>query len=194
MNKLLTNQWICAPIGVVIYLAATVLFWRKPALPIHQQVAAFIHAAEPSWDFNNPEADQLMGELKTEKKNMEQRQQQLDDLASRLNTERAELAQVIQSVRQLQSDFDKAVLRVKDDEAGNLKKLAKVYAAMSPDAAANVMEQLDNPAIVKIMLYLKDSETAAILEAMSKKNDEAARRTAQISEQIRLSEHSTTAK
>jgi flagellar motility protein MotE (MotC chaperone) len=101
---------------------------------------------------------------------------------------------VIQSVRQLQGDFDKAVLRVKEEETGNLKKLAKVYAAMTPETVASVLEQLDNEAIVKIMLFLKDGDTAAILEAMAKKGDVEARRTAQISEQIRLSAHSPTTK
>ncbi|HEY3863214.1 MAG TPA: hypothetical protein VGO59_15135 [Verrucomicrobiae bacterium] len=192
MNKLLSHSWITAPIGAVIYLAATVLFWQKPAAPIARAISDVVSAIEPSWDFNNPEADMLIKELKDEKKNVEQREQQLDDLAKRLNTERAEVGTVIQSVRQLQGDFDKAVMRVKDEETGNLKKLAKVYGAMTPETAASVMEQLDNEAIVKIMLYLKDNETAAILEAMAKKGDDEARRTAQISEQIRLSTHTTT--
>jgi len=194
MTKLLAHSWISAPIGAVIYLIATVLFWQKPVLPARQKITELVRAIGPSWDFNNPEADQLIAELKLEKKSVEQREQQLDDLATRLNTERAELGQVIQSVRQLQGEFDKAVLHIKDDEAGNLKKLAKVYAAMSPDTAATVLEQLDNEAIVKIMIFLKEAETAAILEAMAKKSDAAARRTAQISEQIRLSAHSTTTK
>jgi flagellar motility protein MotE (MotC chaperone) len=194
MTKLFSNSWISAPLGAVIYLIATVLFWQKPVLPIPQKFSDVINAMGPSWDFNNPEADLLISELKVEKKTVEQRQQQLDDLATRLNTERAEVGQVIQSVRQLQGEFDKAVLRVKNDETGNLKKLAKVYAAMTPETAATVLEQLDNEAIVKIMLFLKDGETAAILEAMAKKGDAAARRTAQISEQIRLSSHSTTTK
>lgn len=185
---------MAAPLGTVVFLGATVLFWQKPALPVRKNFETIVQAVGPSWDFNNPEADQLIGELKIEKKAVDERQQQLDDLATRLNTERAELGQVIQSVRQLQAEFDKAVLRVKDDETGNLKKLAKVYAAMSPDVAASILEQLDNQAIVKIMIFLKDGESAAILESMAKKGDEAARRTAQISEQIRLSSHSTTTK
>jgi flagellar motility protein MotE (MotC chaperone) len=194
MNKLLANPWISAPIGAVVYLAATVLFWQKPVLPARQKFVAMVQPVGPSWDFNNPEADQLIAELKIEKKTVEDREQQLDDLATRLNTERAELGQVIESVRKLQGDFDRAVLHVKDDETGNLKKLAKVYAAMSPDVASTVLEQLDNEAIVKIMIFLKDGESAAILESMAKKGDAAARRTAQISEQIRLSAHSTTTK
>ncbi len=194
MTKLLAHHWISAPIGAVIYLLATVLFWQKPDLPSRQQLADMAHAIGPSWNFNNPEADQLITELKIEKQSVQQRQQQLDDLAARLSTERTELGQVIQSVRQLQGDFDKAVLRVKDDETGNLKKLAKVYAAMTPEAAAGVLEQLDNEAIVKIMIFLKEPDAAAILEVMAKKGDTEARRTAQISERIRLSSRATTAR
>ena len=194
MTKLLAHSWISAPLGAVIYLVATVLFWQKPVPPPHQNVADVVKTIGPSWDFNNPEADLLISELKIEKKSVEQREQQLADLATRLNTERAEVGQVIQSVRQLQAEFDKAVLRVKDDEKGNLKKLAKLYGAMSPDIAASVLEQLDNEAIVKIMLFLKNEETAAILESIAKKSDAEARRTAQISEQIRLSSQTTTNK
>jgi flagellar motility protein MotE (MotC chaperone) len=194
MTKLLAHSWIAAPLGAVVYLVATVLFWQKPIPPAREKLAELVNAIGPSWDFNNPEADLLITELKLEKKAVEQRQQQLDDLATRLNTERAEVGQVIQSVRKLQAEFDKAVLRVKDDEKDNLKKLAKLYGAMSPDVAASVLEQLDNEAIVKIMLFLKNEETAAILEAIAKKGDAESRRTAQISEQIRLSSHSPTPK
>ena len=97
-------------------------------------------------------------------------------------------------MRQLQGDFDKSVLRVKDEETGNLKKLAKVYSGMNPEAAASILEQLDNSAIVKILLFLKDAETASILEALAKKNEASAKRTAQISEQIRLSSRTPTPK
>jgi flagellar motility protein MotE (MotC chaperone) len=185
---------MAAPIGMVVFLGCSILFWQKPVAPVQQKIAEIVQAIGPSWDFNNPEADQLISELKSEKKALDERQQQLDDLATRLNTERAELGQVIQSVRQLQTDFDKAVFRVKDDETANLKKLAKVYAAMAPDSASSILEQLDNEAIVKIMLFLKDGESAAILESMAKKGESAAKRTAEISEKIRLSSPSTTTK
>jgi flagellar motility protein MotE (MotC chaperone) len=181
-----------APIGAVVFLVATVLFWQKPVAPPQQKYADVVNAMGPSWDFNNPEADLLISELKSEKKAVELRRQQLDDLAARLNTEKAEVGQVIESVRKLQVQFDKDVLHVKDEEKANLKKLAKLYAAMSPETAASILEQLDNEAIVKIMLFLKDEETAAILEAIAKKSVAEARRTAEITEQIRLSSHTTT--
>ena len=132
--------------------------------------------------------------MKIERKSVEQRGQQLDELAARLQNERVELAQVTQTVHQLQVDFDKSVLRVKDEEVGNLKKLAKVYAGMTPETAAAVLSEMDNESIVRILLYLKETETAAILEALAKKGEPEARRTAEISEQVRLSTHSSTTK
>ncbi len=194
MTKLLAQRWISAALGALVYCLATILFWHKPDLPPPQHLLRPDRMHGPSWNFNNPEADQLVTELKLERKAVQEREQQLDDLAMRLNTERSELGQVIQSVRELQTNFDKAVLNVNDQETGNLKKLAKVYAAMSPDTAASVLEQLDNQAVVKVLIFLKSEETAAILEAIAKKGEAAARRAAQISEQIRLSAHSTTAK
>jgi flagellar motility protein MotE (MotC chaperone) len=60
---------------------------------------------------------------------------------------------------------------------------------MSPESAANVLAELDNSAVVRIFVYLKDSEAAGILEALAKRSPADARRAAQISEQVRLSSH-----
>jgi flagellar motility protein MotE (MotC chaperone) len=68
-----------------------------------------------------------------------------------------------------------------------LKKLAKVYSGMTPDAAATVMTKLDDAVVVKIMLSMKESETGAILETMAKKGPAEAKRAADISEHVRLS-------
>ncbi|MGO8697652.1 MAG: MotE family protein [Limisphaerales bacterium] len=190
MIKLVENSWITAPVGAIVYLACTVLFWETPKLPAKPDMPV-MHEAGPSWDFNNPEADQLIAELRIEKKSVETREQQLNELAARLESERAELNQVTQSVHQLQTEFDSSVLRIKDQEIANLKKLAKVYGDMSPETAATVMAEMDNEAIVKILLYLKDDQTAAVLEALAKKGQAQARRTAEISETVRLSLHNT---
>lgn len=193
MNKILSSTWLPAPVGVILYLAATVAFWQQPKLPPRHIKETPVDAIGPSWDFNNPEADQLIAELRTEKAALDLREQQLNGLSTRLQSERAELAQVSQSVRQLESDFDNSVLQLKGDEAINLKKLAKVYAAMNPDSAAMVLTQMDNPAVAKILLFLKEDETGGILEAMAKQGDAATRRAAQISDLMRLSmrDHTT---
>ena len=142
----------------------------------------------PSWDFTNPEADQLISELKSEKGALALRKQQLDELASRLNTERAGIGRRhAWPSANCRTSLTKSVVRVQEDEVPNLKKDAKVYAGMTPETAANVMSQLDDSVMVKIMLYMKESETAAILEILAKKGPAEAKRAAAISEHVRLS-------
>jgi flagellar motility protein MotE (MotC chaperone) len=188
MTKLLTSTWMTLPVSVIVYLAATMAFWKTPVC--HSATTAEHSASAtvggPAWDFNNPEADQLIAELKTEKKALDKREQDLNDLATRLDAERSEIGLVTQSVRNMQNDFDKNVLRVQEEETANLKKLAKVYAAMAPDAAATIMGDLDDTAIAKIMVYMKDTETAGIFEALAKKGPVQSKRAAGLSERLRL--------
>ena len=187
MIRLLTSNWMVAALGAIIYSASTVLFWKTPHPPPPVKVEEVAKLVGPSWEFSNPEADQLVAELKDEKKSVAEREQQLNEMAARLDAERAELNQVTQSVRVLQNDFDKSITKVQADELANLKKLAKVYANMEPQTAADVLAQMDDVAVVKIMIFMKDEDTAAVLEALAKKGETQARRAALISDRLRLS-------
>ncbi|MBC8001043.1 MAG: hypothetical protein H7X97_00530 [Opitutaceae bacterium] len=189
MKTLLQSKWMVLLLGAVLYLATTVLVWKPLPAPVpHSSDAAHERYSPkgPSWDFANPEIDQIIEELKKEKTTLADREQKLNELASRLQTERMELNQVTQTVHQLQRDFDATVLRVQDEETANLKKLAKLYAAMEPTSAALVMKELDEPTIVKILVFMKDEEAAPILESIAKKGETDARRVASISERLRL--------
>src|ERR1700710_1238700 len=139
MTKLLTSSWMTAVISAVLYLGSTVLFWKTPVPP--PVTASASETAEPnrngpSWDFTNPEADQLMAELKVEKKSLSKKEQEMNDLSTRLQAERTELNLVTQAVQKMQGEFDQGVLKIREEETANLKKLAKVYGAMSADGAA----------------------------------------------------------
>jgi flagellar motility protein MotE (MotC chaperone) len=187
MIKLLVSPWMTALVSVVIYAGATVAFWKTPVPP--PRVAA-TDANEkrigPSWDFVNPEADQLIAELELKKKALTKKEEDLNELAARLQAERTELGVVTQSVRQLQKEFDQNVLRVGEEETANLKKLAKVYAAMEPANAATIFQGMDDNSVVKIMVYMKDSEVAGIWEAWAKRNEQQAKRAALLSDRLRL--------
>ncbi|HUD49572.1 MAG TPA: hypothetical protein VMR33_22285 [Candidatus Baltobacteraceae bacterium] len=189
MIRLLTSNWTAAFLGAAVYLLSTVAFWKAPVLPQGKPAAQADYAATrmgASWDFVNPEADQLIAELKLEKSSLDKKEQQLNDLAVRLDAERTEINQATQSVFLLQSDFDKNVVRVRDEETANLKKLAKVYSDMAPESAASVFAQMDDSSIIKIMVFMKDNDTAAVFEAMAKLGAPEAKRVAALSESLRL--------
>ena len=65
MTRFLTSPWMTLPVSAILYFAVTVLSWKTPALPEHSSEGK--HGKGASWEFKNPEADQLIAELKEEK-------------------------------------------------------------------------------------------------------------------------------
>ncbi len=187
MMRLFQSPWTASSLGVIVYLAVFVMAWKPPAIPEEDPGAAAPSAAGPSWSFQNPEVDLLIGELKREKEAVAAREKELKELAERLRIEHAELLQLTQAVQQVQAEFDQNITRVRAEEAANLKRLAKTYAAMSPAGAASVLKAMDDSTVVKVLLFMKDSETAAVLEVLAKQSPADAKRAAAISERLRLS-------
>ena len=188
MMRILKSNWMPVLLAVLSYSATTVLCWHTPVpAAAESQMVETSHVAEPSWNYRNPEITQLIVDLNREREALAQRQQQLNELASRLQAERQELNQVTQNVFRMQREFDHNVLRIRDEETANLKKLAKVYATMSPEGATGILKEMEDEQVVKIMVFMKENETAPILEALAKSGNDQAKRAALISERLRLS-------
>lgn len=175
-------------LGTISYLAVTAFLimgskdLQKPSKP--EAVQAHSNRGA-SWDFFNPDVDRLINELQLEKKSLAAREQQLNELAVRLQAERAELNQVTQAVHQLQREFDRNVVRVKEEEEANLKRLAKVYATMTPEGAGRILKQFQDDDIVKLLVFMKDGDSALLLEGLAKGSEADAKRAARISERLR---------
>jgi flagellar motility protein MotE (MotC chaperone) len=179
-----------ALLSAVIYLGSTVAFWKTPHVDRKapggkDALTEAESAVGPSWEFSNPEADQLVAELRSEKIALTKRTEELNELSQRLEAERAELSQVSQNVRDMQSNFDLTVVRCRGEETANLKKLAKTYATMAPESSAKIFKELDDVAVVKIMLFMKNEENGAILEALAKGGPAESKHAALISEKLR---------
>lgn len=140
----------------------------------------------PSWDFFNPELDQVVAELKMEKEGLASKQKQLEELDARLKAERMELDEAARRVTKMRDEVSRDVLKIADDEAGNLKRLAKMYTSMEPDGAARILAELDNAVVVKIMTLMKDADSGVILDALARSGVEETKRAAKISENLRL--------
>ena len=140
----------------------------------------------PSWTFFNPELDQMVAELKMEKETMATKEKQLNELEARLKADRTELDEASRRISKIQSEVNRDLLRIKDDEAVNLKRLAKMYSSMEPAGAAKIMKELDDTVVVKIMTLMKDAEAGGILDALAKMGGAEPKRAAKISELLRL--------
>jgi flagellar motility protein MotE (MotC chaperone) len=192
MARILQAPWFVALAGCLLYLVTTAALLRPEQFAGAASAAAPAHAAkseagdEPSWKFRNPEFEQWIDELKREKESLAVREQQLHELQTRIEAERAEIFTVTQAVHQLQSEFDGNVIRIKDQEVDNLKRQTKVISGMSPEGAVAMLNEMPDDDLVKVLFTLKPDAVSEILDAFSKMGKNEARRAAALSERLRL--------
>lgn len=193
MLKKLGSPWVGSIVGLFCYLGVTAATWNHAtAHMVAPASEAAVGDAPPEgvdqspWMFNNVEVEALIKELREEREALGKREKELKEWADRLEAERGELSQLTNTVHRLQKDFDASVVRVGEEEAVNLKKLAKTYSSMDPEGAAAIFKQMEDPAIVKIMAVMKEQETGPILSALSKLGDADAKRAGELTEKLRL--------
>jgi flagellar motility protein MotE (MotC chaperone) len=188
MVKLLQSGWFALLTGALLYLVVTALLIGRASVghavePTPGAMTA--HGDSPGWDKSNPDLERLITELKKEKENLSQRDQQLKELETRLEAERAELNIITQAVHRIRLDFEKKYLQVREEETANLKRLAKMYASMSPEGASVILKQMDDEQALKFMVFMKDAETGPLLEAFAKLGESEAKRAAMLTDRLR---------
>jgi len=189
MTRWLTSSWAVALVGCLLYLTTTVLLIRPAQFA---GVRAMLAAAtltpddDPSWRFKNPEFEQWVAELKLEKSDLDARAQQLQELQTRLVAQQQEFSAATQTVYQLQADFDRNVIRIKTEEVQNLSKQAKIIAGMSPEGAANLVDQMPDDDVVRLLAVMRPDDASLILDSMSKLGQTEAKRAATLTERLRM--------
>jgi flagellar motility protein MotE (MotC chaperone) len=185
MIRILQSSWFNTLAGCLVYLGVTAALMHPGHLEgVREQLAAPAERSasdDPSWKFRNPELDLWIAEIQREREALGARSQQLRELQIRLEAERLELSNITQHVARLQADFDRNVLRIADQEAENLKRQARVFSAMSPEAVANLVRQMPEDDAAKILFLMKSDEVSAVLEALNGLGPAGAQRAADIS-------------
>jgi flagellar motility protein MotE (MotC chaperone) len=197
MSRILQSSWFVALVGCLLYLGTTALVLNPSKFAGIQLAKPDYSAADdPSWKFRNPEFDQWVAQIKNEKENLDLREQHLNELQTRLNTELQEISTVTQTVSHLQENFDKDVIRFKAQEVDNVKHQAKLLSAMSPEGAVAMLDQMPDEEAIRILFTMKNDEASIILDTWSKAGKPEAKRAAQLMEKLRqvLSPPPTTAR
>jgi len=195
--RFLQSTFFASILGSFIFLGTSALLTIKgvasmPAPATEEEHGPVADTRGPSWSFFNPEMDQIMTDLRTEKDAIAAREKQLTELANRVQAEKAELDEALRSVKRMQEQVDRSVIQIKDDEVANLKRLAKMYATMEPPGAARILREIDDAVIVKILTLMKEPETAAILDALARQGDTDTKRAATLAETLRIAANSKT--
>src|SRR6185312_10423937 len=159
MVRILQSAWTSMFVGGLLFLATTAALLKPSKLPVITAAdatdAMHVGNNEPSWKFHNPEMDQWIQEIRHEKDALAVREQQLNELETRLNAERQELTVVTQAVSQIQADFDKNVVRLNAQDAENLKRQAKLISSMTPEGAAATLTEMNDDDVVRILFTMK---------------------------------------
>lgn len=193
MNKLLTSGWMVPVLGCILYVATSLLLVDTSAIKVPRATAHDTSAYDENplkstpWDFNVPEVDLMIRDLKAEKQRLAAREAELDALAARVAAERRELTTVTQQVGELQLEFNRVVTYVREQEQANQRKLARTYAVMSPEDASRILQEMDDDRIVRLLMFMSEEEMAKILAVFGRATPENARRAALLSERLRLS-------
>jgi len=188
------NNLVVTLLGVLSYLGTTVALLQPSRL--HLTPAPHGEEEEPplivgenhdaSWNYSNPEIDRLVVDLHRARAEVEKQRHELDALAARLQNERHEISQVTNLVHQMQADLDRSVLYIRKNEEANLKRLAKLYTAMTAKGALTILRQFEDDKIVKIFFFMKEADSAALIEALAKEGPENLHRAATLADRLRL--------
>lgn len=184
--RLFQSMWFANGAGLFLYLVTTLIAWGPQIDPATETQSKQTETAALPWAFHNPELTHLIEELRREKAALAEKEKALLELSARLEAERQELNQLTQVVDSVRLDLDQTVIRIREQEATNLKKLGKIYAGMAPENAVPILKQMDETALVKILGQMKESESGPILESMGKGGEADSKLAATVSDRLRL--------
>ena len=186
MIRIFQSPVFAAAIGCLLYLGTTVVVLNPSKFAtIKAPTPNYSAEDDPSWRFRNPEFDQWVSQIKSEKENLDLREERLNELQTRLNAELQEVSTVTQTVNQLQANFDKNVIQFKAVEADNVKHQVKLMSAMSPAGATAMLNEMPDDEAVKILFAMKNDVASLILDTMSKSGKPQAKRAAGLTERLR---------
>ena len=141
------------------------------------------------WSFKTEEIDAMVSELKSERKKLDKREEDLEQTSAHIEAERQELDKVKAAIKAMRDEISKEIPEIQDVEVKNLKSLAQTYSNLSPVAAVAIFQEMDDRNVVKILSLMKADKVAAILQEMSKTPDKdgtLARLAAHISDKLRV--------
>ncbi len=192
--NILSKPWFIAVLALASMLGtqavAFKLYWDE-LFPSRGQAIVVTREKPPafSWGFSADEISQLERELKGRIASLDARQQSLAEYESRLAADRAEIDDIKRQVELMRGQLMADVVKLEAEELKNLKILAKTYSTLTPQAAVNIFDKLEDATVVKILFFMKTDIVGAILQEMStgpRANAEQIRRAASLSNMLRL--------
>ncbi len=189
MKRWAPSSWMVALVGCLVYLGTTAALIRPAEFAAARALRKAGHLSaddDPSWRFNNPEFDQWVADLKSERAALAERQRQLKQWQTRLEAQSQEFAAATQAVYRLQKEFDQNVVRLKASETQNLQHRAKLLSAMAPQAVASLVNQMPDEDLVRLLAVMRPDSASQILNVLAQAGTDGAKRAARLTERLQL--------
>lgn len=178
-----------ATCGGVLLLRFHQILASAEKTPPAAKESTLLTPRQRGWDFWSNQIEALTNQLRDERAALDKRGKDLDALALRLNSEKAELVRARTEVEGIQKVITDQIPVLKASEKTNLKSLSRSYATMRPQQAVTILTEMDDATSVKILAMMKPDIVGAILQEMAKPGPSSAglaNRAAKISDQLRL--------
>ncbi len=193
--QMLSKPLVIAIIALVLMIGtqfvALKMYWTE-LFPEPHTSALVVKREEPKpfeWGFASEYITQLERELHERIILLDSREEELNAYEARLGADRAEIEEIKNQVEMMREHLLEGVVKLEASETENLKRLAKTYATLTPDATVNIFRELDDSTVVKILFFMKSDTVGAVLQEMATANGGVAdqvRRAAKISDMLRL--------
>ena len=135
--------------------------------------------------FTSAEVDKLGVTLSKRLKGLKKQEVLLENRMRGLDEREKNILAMQTEIRQLHAQIAQFIPMIEASEKKNLKKLAKMFATLSPENASPLIAQMPDDTVVNVLAYMKPRNSASILSGYAALNPQNAKRAAKITESLR---------
>jgi flagellar motility protein MotE (MotC chaperone) len=99
---------------------------------------------------------------------LDEREAQLHREQNSLKLEKQTLDKIRTEIQTMRAELDARILLIDTSQDTNLQQLAKLYSAMTAEAAASLLAPMDEKQIAQILRKMKETKSSKILEVWAK--------------------------
>lgn len=183
------SRWFPVILAVLLGLATTgFMIMSQRAALFADLPKVNIETPPLFWTFKDAEIEKFVKELRDQHRKLDARELDLEKMSAQLDSEREELVKVKNDIQTARDQLSAAISEIQESEAKNLKSLAATYSTMAAPAAVNILAEMDEGMVVKILSLMKTDKVAAIFQEMgrARPNNDMSKRAAHLSDRLRL--------
>ena len=190
MMKFLKSRWAALILAALINIVITACLISSQKESLFTNLPMVNIDTPPLlWSFKDAEVENMITELRAERKKLDSQEVDLEKTSAQVTSEREELVKVRNEIQAERDQLSAAIVEMQESEAKNLKSLSATYSTMSPSSVVNIFAELDDMMVTKILALMKPDKVGGVFQEMARPrtpDDGMAKRAARLSDKLRL--------